>query len=47
MEKEDRVVGVCENIAADNPTVALFLRCGIPVKYRTDQIVMVKKVLAE
>ena len=29
------------------PSVALFLRCGFSVEYRTDQIVMVKKVLAE
>ena len=45
--KENGVGVLYDAIAADNPSVALFLRCGFSVKYRTDQIVMVKKVLAE
>ena len=45
--KENGVGVLYDDIAADNPSVALFLRCGFSVKYRTDQIVMVKKVLAE
>ena len=45
--KENGVGVLYDDIAADNPSVALFLRCGFSVKYRTDQIVMVKKVLTE
>lgn len=45
--KENDVGVLYDDIAADNPSVALFLHCGFSVKYRTDQIVMVKKVLAE
>lgn len=45
--KENGVGVLYDDIAADNPSVALFLRCGFSVKYRTDQIVMVKKVLVE
>lgn len=45
--KENGVGVLYDDIAADNPSVALFLRCGFSVEYRTDQIVMVKKVLAE
>lgn len=36
-----------DNIAAGSPSVALFLRAGFTVDYRTDEIVMVKKVLTE
>ena len=45
--KENDVGVLYDDIAADNPSVALFLHCGFSVEYRTDQIVMVKKVLAE
>lgn len=45
--KESGVGVLYDDIAADNPSVALFLRCGFSVEYRADQIVMVKKVLAE
>ena len=45
--KENGVGVLYDDIAANNPSVALFLRCGFSVEYRTDQIVMVKKVLAE
>ena len=45
--KENGVGILYDDIAADDPSVALFLRCGFSVEYRTDQIVMVKKVLAE
>ena len=45
--KENDVGVLYDDIAVDNPSVALFLHCGFSVEYRTDQIVMVKKVLAE
>ena len=34
-----------DDIAIDNPGVSLFLRCGFREEYRTDEIVMLKKVL--
>jgi L-amino acid N-acyltransferase YncA len=34
-----------DDIAIDNPGVSLFLRCGFREECRTDEIVMVKKVL--
>ena len=34
-----------DDIAADNPAVTLFLRCGFAEEYRTDEIIMLKKQL--
>ena len=34
-----------DDIAADNPGIALFLRCGFREEYRTDMIIMLKKEL--
>mgnify|MGYP002679537977 FL=1 len=45
--KENGVDTLYDDIAADNPSVALFLRSGFTVEYRTDEIVMVKKTLTD
>ena len=45
--RKNGVAVLHDDIAADNPSVGLFLRCGFTVEYRTDEIVMVKKVLSE
>jgi len=34
-----------DNIAIDNPAIKLFLKCGFYEDYRTDEIIMLKKVL--
>ena len=34
-----------DDIAAGNPGVNLFLRCGFKEEYRTDEVIMVKKTL--
>ena len=34
-----------DNIAADNPGIGLFLRCGFREEYRTDEIIMLKRDL--
>ena len=34
-----------DNIAIDNSAVKLFLKCGFCEEYRTDEIIMLKKVL--
>lgn len=43
--KQNGVDVLYDDIAADNPSVALFLRGGFTVENRTDEIVLVKKVL--
>ena len=45
--KENGVDTLYDDIAVDNPSVALFLRSGFTVDYRTDEVVMVKKVLTD
>ena len=34
-----------DNIAIDNPGIALFLQCGFHEEYRTEEIIMLKKQL--
>ena len=34
-----------DNIAIDNPAIGLFLREGFTEEYRTDEIIMLKKIL--
>ena len=43
--KQNGVDVLYDDIAADNPSVALFLRGGFTVENRTDEIVLVKKIL--
>ena len=46
--RENGVYELYDDIAADNgAAVRLFLRCSFAVEYRTDEIVMVKKLLTE
>lgn len=43
--KENEITILYDNIAADNPSVSLFLKNGFSIDYQTDDIVMVKRVL--
>lgn len=43
--KENGIVILYDDIAADNPSVQLFLHNGFTVDFQTEDIVMVKKVL--
>lgn len=47
---EARKAGIRElydDIAIDNPGIALFLQCGFEETYRTEEIIMLKKVLGD
>lgn len=43
--KENGVTRLCDNIAADNPSVRLFLRCGFRERSRDGETVLVEKEL--
>ena len=43
--KENGIAVLYDDIAADNPAVTLFLKNGFAEEYRTDEIIMLKKVL--
>jgi len=43
--KENGIDALYDNIAIDNPAVSLFLKSGFAEEYRTDEIIMLKKVL--
>ncbi len=43
--KENGIDVLWDNIAADNPAVSLFLKAGFTEAYRTDEFIMLKKVL--
>lgn len=43
--KENGVTTLYDDIAADNPSVSLFLKSGFTIDYQNDDVVMVKKVL--
>lgn len=43
--KNNGIDVIYDDIAADNPSVNLFLKNGFSVDYRTDEIIMVKKEL--
>ena len=43
--KENGVTALYDDIAADNPSVSLFLKSGFTIDYQNDDVVMVKKVL--
>ena len=43
--KNEKIPELYDNIAIDNPGIALFLQCGFREEYRTDEIVMLKKCL--
>lgn len=45
--KENGVDTLYDDISADNPSVALFLRGGFTVECRTNEIIMVKKILTD
>ncbi len=43
--KENGVQELYDDIAIDNPSVSLFMKCGFEEVYRTDEYIMVKKKL--
>lgn len=43
--KENGVTELYDDIAIDNPSVSLFLRCGFTEAWRNDEVIMVKKNL--
>ena len=43
--KENGVQELYDDIAIDNPSVSLFVKCGFEEVYRTDEYIMVKKKL--
>jgi len=43
--KNNGIIELCDDIAIDNPSIKLFIDNGFKEEYRTNQIVMVKKVL--
>ncbi len=43
--KENGCIELYDDIAADNPSVQLFLSMGFVVDYATEEVIMVKKVL--
>ena len=43
--KDNGVAVLYDDIAIDNPGVNLFLQCGFREEYRTDEVIMVKRVL--
>lgn len=43
--KENGLTILYDDIAADNPSVRMFLNNGFTIDYRTDDIIMVKRVL--
>ena len=43
--KENGISVLYDDIAADNPAVTLFLKKGFTEEYRTDEIIMLKKIL--
>ncbi|ONI47102.1 GNAT family N-acetyltransferase [Candidatus Epulonipiscium fishelsonii] len=45
LAKENGVLTLYDNIAADNPSVKLFLKNGFTIDFQNEEIIMVKKVL--
>lgn len=43
--KKNGILILRDNIAIDNPAIRLFLRAGFEEEYRTEEIIMLKKVL--
>lgn len=43
--KENGVKELYDNIAINNPSISLFLKNGFNIEYKTETIIMVKKVL--
>ena len=43
--KKAGITELYDDIAIDNPGVNLFLRCGFQEEYRTDEVIMVKRIL--
>lgn len=43
--RENGVKVLCDDIAIDNPGISIFLKAGFTEKYRTDEIIMLKKDL--
>ena len=43
--KNEKIPELYDNIAIDNPGIALFLQCGFQEEYRTEEIIMLKKSL--
>ena len=43
--KENGAAEIYDDIAADNPAISMFLKHGFAEEYRTDEIIMLKKVL--
>lgn len=43
--KANGITKLCDNIASDNPSVSLFLRCGFREVYRNEESILVEKDL--
>ena len=43
--KNEKIPELYDNIAIDNPGIHLFLQCGFQETYRTDEIIMLRKIL--
>ena len=43
--KNEKIPELYDNIAIDNPGIHLFLQCGFREIYRTDEIIMLQKIL--
>ena len=43
--KSNNITELYDDIAADNPSVKLFLKNGFHIEYKTAEIIMVKKIL--
>ena len=43
--RETGISVLYDDIAADNPSWKLFLKCGFEIDYRNDEVVMVRKRL--
>ena len=43
--KKEKIPELFDNIAIDNPGINLFLQCGFQEEYRTEELIMLKKVL--
>lgn len=45
MAQKEKIPELYDNIAINNPGINLFLQCGFQEEYRTEEIIMLKKVL--
>jgi len=43
--QKEKIPELYDNIAINNPGINLFLQCGFQEEYRTEEIIMLKKVL--